>query len=763
MNYKLMNKIKVTARPEHFAVLPTQEQFQELYEGPLGDLMCESVSIEDIDSTYHYEMPVVHSMFLEAIKTTTSRIDMTMKAFARAFNQQAQGSGITATDVEIGKPRKSGAIAIVTARMALSDGQSISVVFHNPDETPDKINPGDTLTAFRFMLNGRDVTHVVAPNGGKDISLKQSTMALANVAERNTAKFQEAQARNAELKAQIDADESAAELLEEEIAQLAGSIEAANEKLSSTQDTADNLQRKINEQNSYQEELKAEIESFKLMNPQTAKFWYGMRTRPFDIASQPPGHSAYLDPKQAAKRFPKASTRDIRYGAVGYQTPLSERDIDHYSMTDLNNQVDESMSETNARGLSSLNLAVDDYMKGRDIEALPQSTVDTLMQVYDLHDGDNLNKLQAIFAKELREQPEYKSRMDNPSEYKLWLDGLQSVTRDQLESALDKRVAVEQPLATSFDSEIGQISELSDALSQGKISLKAAKERFTQIAANLPQSLRSEAGDVQLANRKPKYIEYLKSFSDRLDEFDPQAPVVTTDAGTIDFNEMTYDAMDQHAMFGKTLAQAAKKSPQAVVDYLNTIGEWNTNIDPELAKVAAEKAQEHYLPPTDNVDPNIGREWDSVNGKANITGKSIAEDGTEYYVVSREVAGETDVTTTIPVSDLEDTIKAEQKAWEEAQTTPVEPEVIPESELNPPAEPVPEPPVEEPSEPTQEQAYVEQLQAIRDGEFDDIEQAISIMEDAYNYFEANDLLDVHMALLEAAADAHTEAMDKEAV
>ncbi|EGQ7810370.1 hypothetical protein I6Y99_004414 [Vibrio parahaemolyticus] len=751
MNYKLMNRIRVTNRPEHFAVLPTDEQFQELYSGELGDLMCESVSIDDIDATYHYGMPVVHSMFLEAIQTTTSRIDMTMKAFARAFNQQSQGSGITVTDIEVGKPRKSGAIAIVTARMTLSDGQAISVVFHNPDETPDKVNPGDTLVAFRFMLNGRDVTHVVAPNGGKDISLKQSTMALANVAERNTAKFQEAKARNAELQAQIDADESEAERLEEEIAQVSLDIETADTKLANAQKTADNLTRKISEQNEYQEDLKNEIESFKQMNPQVAKFWYGMRSRPFDIASQPPGHSAYLQPQQAAKRFPSASSRDIRYGAVGYQQPLSEQDIDHYSMTDLNKPV-ESMSESNARGLSALDLAIDDYMTNRELDSLPQSTVDSLMQVYDSTNGDGLNKLQSIFAKELREQPEYVGRIDNPDLYQQWLDGLRSVTREQLESSLDKRIGMEAPTATSFDSEVEQIAQLSDALNAGKISLKAAKERFTQIVSNLPESLRQEASDVQLANRKSRYIEYLKSFSDRLNEYDPQAPVVTTDAGTIDFNEMTYDAVDQHAVFGKTLAQVAKVNPQAVIDYLKDADEW-TSIDKELLKTAAEKAEQHYLPPTEGEDPNIGREWDSVEGKAVITGKEESGEGETSYIVEREVAGEADVITTIPAATLEDVIKSEQKAWEDAQS---EPDVVPE----PPAEPE-APEGEEPPEPTQEQAFVEQLQAIRDGEFSDVDQAIQIMEDAYNYFEANDLVDEHMALLDAAMEANTEAMDQE--
>lgn len=659
--YRLMDKIAVTRRIDHFPVIATEEINKLFACENSAELMLEAVSIEDIDATYHLDFDPVDSFYFEAITTTTNRIERTMRAFGRAFDQQSAGTGITVENVEVGKPRKSGAIAIVTAKMTLSDGQTISVVFHNPDKDPDKVNPGDTLVAFRFMLNGRDITHIVAPNGGKDISLKQSTMALSNVAERNSGRFQENKAKNESLQAQINADEQKGELLEAEAAELSDAIDSTNQKIDDGQMTLDTLERKINEQNRYQEELQEQIDGYSAMNPQKAKYWYGLRTRPFDIASQPSGHTAYLKPEQAKARFSDNNLpRDYKFGAVGYQTPLSVSDMEHYSMSDLNTVL-VGESELAAKGRQILSDAVDTWMGDKGVSSITKHDADNLLQAYQLSNGDNRTKLQSILSHQLREQPEFLDRREKPDEYKTWLSALETITEKDLERALDERVATSQPVVQDFNKERDQIEALRESLAKKRISLKAAKDAFSQIVSTLPDSLKREASDVQLANRSARYQEYLTSFNNRLDEFDPQAPVVTTDDGSIDFNEMTYDSMDEHSMFGKTLAQAAKINPQAVVDYLRDGSTWMSNYSAELLQAAADAAAKHYLPPTDDPvqDANIGREWDAAEGKASITDK-----WEEGYVVKYEG---TETPEIIAPEDLEETIRRDQSAWEEAQ------------------------------------------------------------------------------------------------
>ena len=69
----------------------------------------------------------------------------------------------------------------------------------------------------------------------------------------------------------------------------------------------------------------------------TAEFLYGMRIRPFSIGTQPKGHTSFIDnesiPKDILKQFKEP---DYRFGILVYPKPLSDRDIDHYSLTDLN-------------------------------------------------------------------------------------------------------------------------------------------------------------------------------------------------------------------------------------------------------------------------------------------------------------------------------------------------------------------------------------------------------------------------------------------
>ncbi|MDC5753531.1 hypothetical protein [Vibrio europaeus] len=169
------------------------------------ELELEPVKFEEVDSTYLGNFPPYNSLVLSAITSTKAKLHRTMSAFMRSLNKSLSGTEIKAgqkaefyddggqsleqVGVLLSKPRKAGLFAVMTAQIPCSDGQSISIVFYAPDEDPLKITNDDTLVAFRFLLNKRDITHKVAPNQGKDISLAQTTQALANLLERNSAKF----------------------------------------------------------------------------------------------------------------------------------------------------------------------------------------------------------------------------------------------------------------------------------------------------------------------------------------------------------------------------------------------------------------------------------------------------------------------------------------------------------------------------------------------------------------------------------------------
>lgn len=91
-----------------------------------------------------------------------------MQAFVRALNQKLNGTGISAGSdktgdvaqngaraiggAEIGRARNVNGLPVLPAIIPLSDGQTISILFHSPT-AENRITNSDTLVAFQFLLN----------------------------------------------------------------------------------------------------------------------------------------------------------------------------------------------------------------------------------------------------------------------------------------------------------------------------------------------------------------------------------------------------------------------------------------------------------------------------------------------------------------------------------------------------------------------------------------------------------------------------------
>ncbi|WP_277268353.1 hypothetical protein [Pantoea septica] len=212
----------VTVRPGHDVLPPsvTDEEYRELMAGEDRYLMTEANTLADLEATFFYDDPVhwQSGQMLEAITSSRLQLSRTMKAFIRALNQKLTGTGLQAgsnnsggpvqdgaTEIggaDIGRARNINGLPVLPAIIPLSDGQTISILFHSP--TADgKITSNDTLVAFQFLLNKKDVTHTVAPMSGQDMTLAQVTMKLANLAEKNSGKFQKAQKKQKALTDEI--------------------------------------------------------------------------------------------------------------------------------------------------------------------------------------------------------------------------------------------------------------------------------------------------------------------------------------------------------------------------------------------------------------------------------------------------------------------------------------------------------------------------------------------------------------------------------
>lgn len=205
------------------------DEYQALVDSDTG-LMFESCTLEEAESTYLYGKPLSPAPMYEAITTTKARVERTMKAFHRELARQFASTDITPSDAEISNPRVSGGFATLTARFPLSDGQSIGIIFHSPSGDPAKIAESDVLVAFRFVLNKRDVTPTVAPAGGSDVSLKQVTLKLSNLAERNSAKFQSKQGENSAKASELETLQTEVEAKQAELSDIIAQADKAEQE-----------------------------------------------------------------------------------------------------------------------------------------------------------------------------------------------------------------------------------------------------------------------------------------------------------------------------------------------------------------------------------------------------------------------------------------------------------------------------------------------------------------------------------------------------
>ncbi|ENO8175566.1 hypothetical protein AB1G74_005838, partial [Escherichia coli] len=228
-------------------------------------LMTESNTLEEIEATFFYDTPIhwCATDLLEAISSTRLQLHRTMQAFVRALNQKLNGTGISAGSdktgdvaqsgaraiggAEIGRARNVNGLPVLPAIIPLSDGQTISILFHSPT-AENRITNSDTLVAFQFLLNKKDVTHTVAPMSGRDMTLAQVTMKLANLAEKNSAKFQRAQKKKkalvdeiTQLQADSDQKEDAMSDLADQVAAVEGQKADLEQKINAVASEADSL------------------------------------------------------------------------------------------------------------------------------------------------------------------------------------------------------------------------------------------------------------------------------------------------------------------------------------------------------------------------------------------------------------------------------------------------------------------------------------------------------------------------------------------
>lgn len=145
-------------------------------------------------------------MALDALVIEFAKVERKMGQMEAVMN--AAGNALSVAGSQVTPPFKQRGTTNVASVFELSDGQTISVFFHNPDVTPNRIAPQDELVSWKWLLNKKDITILVAPEKGDDLNVREVSRRIMKVAEKNSARFAKANADRAAKMADVARMES---------------------------------------------------------------------------------------------------------------------------------------------------------------------------------------------------------------------------------------------------------------------------------------------------------------------------------------------------------------------------------------------------------------------------------------------------------------------------------------------------------------------------------------------------------------------------
>ena len=158
-------------------------------------LLMDSVSMADILDDAD------EVMALDALVLEYGKVDLKMAQLAKALDR-ASGELKVAAQQTTDPIKKAGRTMIATI-YELTDGQTVTVFFHNPDTSPNKLTAKDELVSFKWLLNKKNITVVVAPENGQDLPPQKIAGRIMALAEKNSKAFARNFAKRAAAMAEV--------------------------------------------------------------------------------------------------------------------------------------------------------------------------------------------------------------------------------------------------------------------------------------------------------------------------------------------------------------------------------------------------------------------------------------------------------------------------------------------------------------------------------------------------------------------------------
>lgn len=169
----------------------------------------------------------------DSLMDTKNRLPLLRDRLYRAL-ERASNNDLSITTVTETKPFKRQGVSNIAFVFGLSDGQKLSIWFHNPDSTPSKLMPSDIMISWKWMLNKRDVTAALSPKQGDNVQLPVLASRIMRVAAKNSQRFKRTQARQLKLEQDlldaqtlIDTKNTAIDQLDKDIEILTSQIDEA--------------------------------------------------------------------------------------------------------------------------------------------------------------------------------------------------------------------------------------------------------------------------------------------------------------------------------------------------------------------------------------------------------------------------------------------------------------------------------------------------------------------------------------------------------
>lgn len=234
-------------------------------DGRSNDLLNEEAPFEEVDAYYNPGVDVVPAkdVFEAIVIEKFSGAARRMNAVVRTFNRYLKDSQIKALPAIVGEPKKSGSFAYVTVQLPFSDGQTVSAIFHSPEGDKRRIAANDTLIAFRWLLNRRDITQILAPEGGEEISLESIGKRITQLVEKNSARFERTQKEAAAERKELEDTNAAVKEAEGREGELMDSIAAASKDAETVDARLANTLTLLEKQKTINAELRAKLDGLK--------------------------------------------------------------------------------------------------------------------------------------------------------------------------------------------------------------------------------------------------------------------------------------------------------------------------------------------------------------------------------------------------------------------------------------------------------------------------------------------------------------------